>query len=233
MMSSRFILATLGSSVGLCLSFSSSALAVTFAGTTIATWGTPSPATGVTFSGVGTNIFSTGTGQPNVLKFTGSAFSVPVDNLFKIGDLDYFNGITNLGSNVTSVPLNLQLGFSNPSGVTENFTYGFRFDITTNTGNREADADSLVPLTTSALGSFVADGLSYTLQLGGFSQDGGATIVPSFKAYESESTKGSLYAKITRDTRPTPNGVPEPGVLLGLLGISALVWSTRRPVSVA
>jgi hypothetical protein len=231
MQSKRHITTIISSSIGLTLALASTAKAIDFSGTTSATWSTPSPNNAVTqFSGVGTNTFVTGQSAnslpANTLTFTGNTFTTALDSLFKIGDLSYYNGVTLSGSDVNTVPLQIQLGLSNPAGLSQSFIYGFQFDITPNFGDRETNADRLIPLNTSAIGNFVVDGLSYTLQLGGFSQDGGGTIVPNFKAYENESTQGAIYGKITQDSRVVPVlpiTTPEPSILIGLFGIGAMV----------
>lgn len=236
MLSKPRITTTISSSIGLVLLLASAAGAIEFAGTTNATWGTPtftdiSPE----YSGVGTPIFtmgeSTSSLPANTLTFTGNSFTTALDTIFKIGDLNYYNGTTFVGSTVDAVPLQIQLGFTNSAGPSQFFSYGFAFDITSNFGDRESDADRLIPLNTSATGSFVVDDISYTLQLGGFSQDGGATISPNFKAYENESTQGAIYGKITQDIRVTPPPVtttPEPTAILSLLGFAALGSRVRR-----
>ncbi len=239
----RQIIPTISSSIGIVLALASTASAIDFSGTTSATWGTPTPDNIFTqFSGVGTNTFITGETANSLpattLTFTGNLFTTALDRIFKIGDLSYYNGATLLSSTVDTVPLQIQLGFTNQTGLSNTFNYGFAFDITSNSGDREASADRLIPLNTSAIGNFVIDGISYTLQLGGFSQDNGVTIVPNFKAYENESTQGAIYGKITQDIRvtpvppvmpippvtpTTPTTVPEPGILIGLLGIAAIL----------
>jgi hypothetical protein len=234
-LSKHQITTTVSSSIGIVLALASTASAIDFSGTTSATWGTPSPDNIFTqFSGVGTNVFTTGQSTSslpaNTVTFTGNPFTTALDTVFKIGDLNYYNGETFSDSTVDTVPLRIQLGFSDPAGLSQAFSYGFKFDITSNFGDRESSADRLIPLNTSAIGNFVVDGISYTLQLGGFSQDGGATIVPNFKAYENESTQGAIYGKITQDVRVTPPPVtttPEPTVILSLLGLAAIGHRVR------
>jgi hypothetical protein len=239
MLNKRQITTTISSSIGIVLALASTASAIDFSGTTRATWGTPTPDNIFTqFSGVGTNTFTTGQSAnllpATTLTFTGNPFTTALDTIFKIGNLSYYNGETLLSSTVDTVPLQIQLGFTNPAGLSNTFNYRFAFDITSNSGDREASADRLIPLNTSATGNFVVDGISYTLQLGGFSQDGGATIVPNFKAYENESTQGAIYGKITQDVRvpppapvTPPTTVPEPGVVMGLLGIATMVGKAK------
>jgi hypothetical protein len=235
MLNKNQITTTIISSIGIVLALASTAQAIDFSGTTSATWGTPSPDNIFTqFSGVGTNTFVTGQSAnllpATTLRFTGNSFTTALDTIFKIGDLSYYNGETLFSSTVETVPLQIQLGFTNPAGLSEAFSYRFAFDITSNSGDREASADRLIPLNTSAVGSFVVDGLSYTLQLGGFSQDGGATIAPNFKAYENESTQGAIYGKITQDIRVAPpvTTTPEPAAILGLLGLAAIGTRSRN-----
>lgn len=229
------LLVSIEAAIGYMFICTAPAVAIDFFGTTRATWGTPS-FSNITaqFNGVGTNRFVTGQSASllpaNTLTFMGSSFTTALDRTFKIGDLSYFNGETFLESTVDSVPLQIQLDFANPAGLSQVFSYGFEFDITLNNGDREDSADRLIPLNTSAIGNFVVDGISYTLQLGGFSQDGGATIVPNFRAYENESTQGAIYGKITQDNRVTPpvTTIPEPTAILGLLGLAAIGRQVRN-----
>jgi hypothetical protein len=234
MLNQRQITTTISSSIGIVLALASTARAIDFSGTTSATWGTPSANNILTqFSGVGTNTFVTGRSTSSLpadtLTFTGNSFTTALDTAFKIGDLNYYNGTVFTGTGVDTVPLQIQLGFVNSAGLAQVFGYEFMFDGTVNTSDREASADRLIPLNTSAIGSFVVDGLSYTLQLGGFSQDGGATIAPNFKAYENESTQGAIYGKITQDIRVAPpvTTTPEPAAILSLLGLAAIGHRVR------
>lgn len=200
-------------SVGL----SSHAQAQTFVGDSSGTWGNPNPGTNTAavFSGVGTNTFkwgdSTGFGTaPNQLTFTGNPLSTGIDSLFKVGDLTYFNGTTLRGTDVDSVPLNVALSFTSPSNLSENFDFTFQLNSTPNTGTPEQSADFVFPINTFGSSSFSLDGTDYTLQLTGFSQDGGATTVNQFRVLEGATTTAAVFGKIT----PAP--VPESTSLAGV-----------------
>lgn len=207
-----------------------------FTGNSSGTWGTPVPSTpNIVFTGVGTNTFTSGvpagfgTG-PNSLNFIGNAFSTNFDTPFQIGNLTYFNGTTAIGTTPDSVPLNVLLAFTDPSGLNENFNFSFNLIDTPNVGTPDENADFVFPPNSFSSTSFNFDGQDYTLQLLGFSKDDGTTLVNEFRVRESETDTASLYARITVNPRTTP----EPSsiqALFSIVGIGALIGMRKKLAS--
>lgn len=219
-------LSTLTLATAVSLSLSGNAQALTFVGSSSGTWGTPDPGTNSSpvFSGVGTNTFTWGDPDgfgvgTNQLTFNGNAFSTGVNTLFQVGNLTYFNGTTLLATTVDSVPLDVKLAFTNPSSLNEVFDFNFKLISTPNTGTPEENADFVFPLSSFGDRSFNIGGVNYTLQLTGFSQDGGATTVSEFHVLEGATTTAAIFGKISK--------VPEP-TALGGLGLVGLYFVARR-----
>ncbi|KAF3883799.1 MULTISPECIES: choice-of-anchor K domain-containing protein [Nostocales] len=224
------------------LGFSSQALGLTFFGDSRATWGEPiiypgSVNTNPRYTGVGTNTFTWGDGQPkdpiygtpaNELTLKGNSFQAQENSVFKIGDLTYFNGTVPQGTNVDSVSLSLNLSFSEPFQFSEVFQYELELENTTNEGDREKDADSVVVKNTFSDRSFSFGGNDYLLELIGFSQDGGNTTVKKFRVYEDDEITAGIYARITRIT--PPKTVPEPASLAGLSVLSIYLLSRKNKI---
>ena len=213
------LLAGLG--VALTVSQATPSTAQTFSGNSSGTFGTPDAGSNINpvFSGVGTNTFNWGapSGTPaNELSFTGNSFSGELNSLFAVGDLTYFNGSVAADTLVDSVPLDIALDFGQPDSVSQVFRFDFNLFSTLNTGTAEENADFVTPSNSFGDRSITFGGTEYTLQLTGFSQDGGNTIVDRFNVLENESTTAAIYGKIT--TKP----VPEPSSVLGILALGAL-----------
>ena len=79
---------------------------------------------------------------------------------------------------------------------------------------------------TSGVGSqsFVVAGVHYTLDVIGFSQNGGTTITNKFQTVEDQNNTAGLYARVSATTTPT---VPEP-TSLALLGLGLLAAGFAR-----
>jgi hypothetical protein len=86
-------------------------------------------------------------------------------------------------------------------------------------------ANDIVTFSAGTLNSsFTVGGQSYLLRLLGFSNDGGATLLPSFSSVEGGNNSTSLYAQIVARTQ-----VPEPGTLLLMgAGLVSLAFVGRR-----
>ncbi|SFN74981.1 PEP-CTERM protein-sorting domain-containing protein [Nitrosospira briensis] len=118
------------------------------AGTSTGTFLDPTPSCPpATCSGIGTNSFSWGEAESSgdtvgSLSFAGSSFAPGSGETFKLGTLTYHNGTTRLGTEVSSVGIDIALNFND---VPENnFTYHERLSINTtpnSTGDPVADAD--------------------------------------------------------------------------------------------
>lgn len=227
-------------SVVTALGFSSQALGLSFKGGSSGTWGEPinylgSANTNPRYTGVGTNTFTWGDGQPNEpiygtpaneMTFTGKSFQAEEGSVFKIGYLTYFNGTVPQGTNVDSVSLSLNLSFSEPFQFSEVFEDELELENTTNFGIPEIDADSVIVKNTSSDRSFSFGGNNFLLELIGFSQDDGNTTVKKFRVYENQKITAGLYARITRITPPTK--IPEPVSLAGLSVVSIYLLSRKN-----
>lgn len=216
------------------------AQAITFAGTSAGEFGnplTPDPTSvySVTSQGIGTNNRLTwGTSNSNsttvdagsnYVQYDGVGFSTELDAAFNVGDLTYFNGAT-FNSFDGDFPLDITLNIASPGGIPST-TYDFNFNIlnTSNTtGNPVLDGDKLQFSAALSPQTFNYNGVSYTLQLLGFSTNGGDNILTEFNSPENSTANASLYAKITAD--PTQS-VPEPATIAGL-GLLGIYLVTRR-----
>ncbi|GAA6619566.1 choice-of-anchor K domain-containing protein [Scytonema sp. NUACC26] len=222
------------------LGFSSQALGLSITGKSSGTWGQPinypgSANTDPHYTGVGTSTFKWGDSQPNQpiygtpaneMSFTGNPFQAKDGMPFKIGDLTYYNGTVPQGTNVDSVSLSVALLFSEPFSFSEVFKYELELENTTNEGDPEKDADSVIVKNTFSDRSFSFGGDDYLLELIGFSQDGGNTAVRKFRVYENQNITAGVYARMTRIA--PPRQVPEPTSLAGLSLISIYLLSRRN-----
>jgi len=218
----------------------SQAQAMTFSGRAAGEWGlpdttsNPNAVVSITSENGGTNNRLTwgvpGTeGFSNYVQFNGAEFNTTTDNIFSLGVLDYRNGSTILDTNFDGdFPLSLGLSLTIPLTSAEDFEFLFNIYNTPNTtGNPVLDGD-ILRFSTAGLTSqtFNHDGIDYTLQLVGFSTNGGQTIVSEFKSPEMSVARASLYGKIT--AAPPITSLPEPTTLVSLALISVYL-ATRRP----
>ncbi|MDZ8084674.1 MAG: choice-of-anchor K domain-containing protein [Nostoc sp. DedQUE12b] len=211
--SSFFVSSTTG------FGFSGQAQALTFTGISSATWGNPTPGlsdTNPIYTGVGSNTFTWGkanlsAGLPNKLTSNGTSFSADINSVFKIADLTYFNGKIVPDTGIEFVPLNLNVSFSPPVGISQVFDFNLRL---VNTPNDLKDPEKIADLvfldTNSSNRSFTFGSNKYILELTGFNLDGRQI---SIKAFEEATTTTAIYAKI--------KNIPEPAPVVGLslLGI--------------
>lgn len=234
-------LSTFAVTVLTAVGFSSQAQGLTFLGSSSGIWGTPNSGSNTEpiSSGVGTNKFIWGRSRPddfeynygtpaNHLIFTGNSFSADdVGSLFKIGDLEYYNGRVEQLTNVDSVPLNLTLSFTNPGNLSEVFNTDFQLDNTTNSGeDPDNDADTVYVKKNFGTRSFKFDGNEYLLNVIGLSQDGGSTSVSEFRVFEDSATTAGIYARITRVT--PPREVPERASTIGLSLLGIYVITRKK-----
>ncbi|NJM72415.1 MAG: PEP-CTERM sorting domain-containing protein [Scytonema sp. RU_4_4] len=238
------VLSTLAVTFITALGFSSQAQGLTFLGNSSGIWGTPDPGsnTDPIFSGVGTNTFTWGRPRPNdrennygtpanQLTFTGNSFSADdIGSLFKVGDLEYYNGKVEDKTSVDSVPLDLTLSFINPGNFSEVFNFNFQLVNTTNLGgNAEDDADIVYIKDNFGTRSFKFEGNEYQLNLSGFSQNSGNTSVNKFSVLEDSKTTAGIYARITQVT--PPKQIPESGGIVGLSLLGIYLISHKKSLS--
>jgi hypothetical protein len=164
----------------------------------------------------------------NQFTFDGLGFSgVNENDPFAIGLFDYRNGSTYNSTGINGVDLQVGLTLTSPTAVSDNYTFSFNIINTpNNTGNPVTDGDIVNVASAYSPTAFSFGGIDYTLNLLGFSSDGGATIRNDFSSPEGGQQRALLYARITSEI---PHGVPEPASLSFVgMGLIALVGLIRR-----
>ena len=112
-----------------------------------------------------------------LLSYSAVSFTADVDEYVRLGNLEYYNGRTDTGTAVDSVPLDLQVSFAQPFSDSFSLDYGFDFYVTPNTtGDNTRDADSLFLLPQLNQTTFDYNYSQYSLELVGFSDNDGSTI---------------------------------------------------------
>jgi len=212
------------------LFLSSSASALPIAGSTSGIFQNPVGDAGAApfYTGVGTNQF--GWGDPNgfgtganFIRFDGVPFATDTETDFLIGDLTYFNGTTETGSNATGTDLEAKLSFTIPALTDANLTFTLQLLSTWDPTATPADQPDLLILPTLfSEDTFMVDGTLYTVQLNGFfnATADGTISGPNnneFSVIEGGQASAQLFGKVTSSI-PT---VPEPATML-LLGFGLL-----------
>jgi hypothetical protein len=184
------------------------------------------------YTGLNTDHFGWGlaplTSQPSWLGFDSITSSAMTGSAFTFGKLTFFNGITDLGTNATSV--NLQLDFTLTFDLGNGTTQTIQTLMLINTPNDQTPNWDTVKFNSGPLAEnvFQINGTSYKLQL--FELSGGdvksvqdpithewVNVLP---ALEDASAFGYLRANVTQ--------VPEPSTLLLLgLGLLAVMLLSR------
>jgi len=183
-----------------------------------------------TNTGVDTSSFGTGTGTPTTLDFYGNLIDVNADTPFSFGTLTYFNGATTVDTTASTVDLVVNLLLTSPTGINQDFTYNLTFNMTSNVGTPQQQADYLYLPLVQPTTSFSFGGIDYTLEFLGFgAQDdnGFLTTIDQFHVYEYESSSAQLFGKFTEST-----AVPEPATMLlfgtGIAGLAAVGRKKRN-----
>lgn len=158
----------------------------------------------------------------NYVQYDGVSFNVSTNTLFNLGNLTYRNGSTWDGFD-GDFGLMVSLSLNYPFTQTHTFNFGFNILNTLNlTGDPVLDGDKL-RFASAGLSSqtFNYAGVDYTLQLSGFSTNGGQTILSEFNSPEGSAASASLYGQILAVEPAQTTSVPEPasGVGLTLLGL--------------
>ena len=150
-------------------------------GTNNATFFNPGPAS-ATVSGVGSNNFGWGIGDPSSLSFASVAFDTAPNTPFKLGTLSFHNGVIARNSGATSVDFKVSVQFDNVPEKNFDLSTTFTLINTPNTNDPIASADTVT------LGSY------------GF----------SFNVLEQATATVDLMATITSSLSGTPSGSANP-----------------------
>ena len=172
------------------------------AGSASGTFNSPN---GGVVSGVGTNAFTWGTGEPSSLTFAGQTFDTAPNTPFSLGRLTFHNGTINGGTGADSVVFDVPLSFDNVAEKNFDFQATLNLVNTPNTDDPIASADQVV-----------VNGFGYT-----------------FNVVEGGTASVDVLAELTTGLSVTPAGVnvdalfspdlldPSPDYRLVLLGFAA------------
>ncbi|GAB2882292.1 hypothetical protein GCM10027277_59020 [Pseudoduganella ginsengisoli] len=148
-------------------------------------FGNPAPATAVV-SGVGTNNFAWGTGEPSSLTFAGNEFHTKPDTEFTLGRLTFHNGTIAIATGADSVDLTMSINLTNVPE--KNFDLKSHMTIvnTPNTSDPIASADTVA-----------IDGFHFT-----------------FNVLEGQTASVDVMAKLTTGLHALPTGAVESGAAM-------------------
>jgi hypothetical protein len=231
----------IGVALAVVLLAGTSAQAVTFSGIASGQWtNVVSTASddiyGVVNNDIGsTAVFSWGASNqsstPSVFTFDGvgsdgdPGWSASSETPFSLGDFSYYNGSSSNATGVDGVTLDVLLTVISPLSDSETYAFDFTLVNTTNHTPPDpvADADIVTSNNAFSATTFTYGGVNYTLELLGFSSDGGTTIRTDFSSPEGGWANADVYARITSQV---PN-VPEPTTMV-LLGLGFASLALRR-----
>lgn len=193
---------------------------------------------GGTLTGVGTNEIRWGIPVDNINKsgfnFTASPTPLLINTEvdFTLGEFTHLN-FPVFPPSVTAADLNVNLDFG---GTVQSFAYTFTNEETTNTtatADCPAFQESLVPCddritfgTGFTSSTFLIGTQEYTLQLVGFVESGGTSLLSEFVTQENAANRAVLVGRIT--TPPPVETVPEPVAIAALSVVGAYLITRRR-----
>ncbi len=178
---------------------------------------------------------------PTYLAIEGRSFNIDLDTEFSFATLTYINGRNpSCGAGVPAdqVDLKINLNFSDPVQMVQDFTYTLAFNaVLENSSYSEPTietADYLYLPTEQPLAYFTHSNTKYTLQFTRFGKvdgDGGVIGLDEFHVMEGKQATANLYGKITAVEM---SSAPEPGTFVlaaaGLLGLAGFMRKRRDDI---
>ena len=141
----------------------------------------------------------------NSLSISSLPFDVSFNKPFEVGMLSYFNGSIWMDTAVESVPLQIQLDLDSPTDQTKNFKFDLKLETVADCSPDPEDWKDFVYFPDVLPNeTFDYGGKTYTLEVLGFSKDGGKTLENRFRVQEQEADSAGLYAKITEVKKQLP-----------------------------
>jgi PEP-CTERM motif-containing protein len=140
---------------------------------------------------------------------------------FLLGTFTHYNLPISPNSSITSAELLVSFSITVDAQVVADVVLAsFLHNETNNTCNPKPSCtdDHVTLAATSGITMFTYGGFEYTLDITGFSTNGGATTLETFDTKEGLKNSAGLYANLTARQIST---VPEPGTL-GLFGVALL-----------
>lgn len=151
--------------------------------------------------------------KANSLSFTGATFTaISPDEAFALGTLTYYNGTTYMGTNASTVLLNVKLNFSVPS-VVETLPFTFQLLSSQNTkeekkkdkGNKKTDkqlddddADYVyIPEVSTEFTTKIKGQTYYLVLRFGKEDSDGFTTIDEFHTHENKTMTGTIYGIFT------------------------------------